>query len=718
MSSQKRLELALEQIKPEQWALFERFASTFLSAEFPNIRTMASIGGDEGRDAELYESDEDLSTVLQYSVTTRWEEKIRKTVKRLDAAGRSYIQLIYVTSQEIGAKADSLKAELRKDKSKILDVRDRSYFLERVYASASTEGAAADISKVIVDPLLEEKGIISGGAKTLTDAESKAALVFLELQWEDDSRDRGLTKTAFDALVRSVLRNSSPENRIDLASIYQAVCALLPEHDKDFATAEVDKALRRLDKKYIRTYPDFTYCLTHEEFVRIRERLVEIEIANSELRREISEVLSAEANGDFGALKTEEQAYLACRLTVERFLMERGERFVSALAQGEMGQLSTDTLKQIAITTLSEKMAKKKGGEREQRIIYDSIKIILARPNEAVAQYLRNLADAYTLRAFLRQTPDIQKAVKKLFSVGEIWLDASVALPLLAEGLLPPAYRLFRRLLGSAHQAGLKLRVTPGVIEEVERHINQARVCVNTPASQWKGMVPYLLSVYISRGYDRAKFNDFLRDFVGEVRPQDDLTEYLDHAFSVSTTEIDSDARRADDTLRNEVKETWYAIQKGRRGKNHDDLMCLRLAEHDTENFVGVMMRRKDSSSGAVGYTSWWLTLDRSAFNIMHDVNRALRTNHVSPVMSADFLENYLAIGPLRDKAATYPDGIPVGIDIVQVEQIRPDLLELANRVREQYADKSERVVQRMVRDAVDLARRRTGPITEAGLGP
>lgn len=716
MSTQKRLELALEQIRPEQWAIFERFASTFLSSEFPGLRTMAGLGGDGGRDSEIYAPEGDTTTVLQYSITPKWEDKIKQTVARLEEYKKEYVQLIYVTNQLVGAKADELKAELRKTKAKILDVRDRSYFLERIHASATCEGAAEEIAKQIVDPFLESKGVITRRAQVLTDAESKAALVFLELQWADDSKDKGLTKTAFDALVRSVLRNSTPENRVELATIYQSVCALLPEHDKEFAANEVDKALRRLDKKFIRSYPDLTYCLTHEEYLRIRDKIVELEVADAELTAEISEAIAIQANGDLADL-SEDQAQALCRLAIERFLMERGEQFVNALAKGEMSQLSADALKTIVEAMLTERLGKVRPDGRERNIIFASIRTLLAQPREAVARYLRNLADAYTLRAFLRQTPDIQKAVTKLFSVGEIWLDAAIVLPLLAEGLLPPAYRLFQKLLGSAHKAGLKLRVTPGVIEEVERHINQARVCVNTPAAQWDGTIPYLLSVYVSRGYDRAKFNDFLRNFVGDARPQDDLSEYLEHAFAVVTADIDDDARRADEKLRQEVKETWFAIQKQRRGKNHDELMCLRLAEHDTENFVGVMMRRKDVASSSVGYTSWWLTLDRSAFGVMSKVNRALRTKFVSPVMSADFLENYLAIGPLRDKAATYPEGIPVGIDIVQIEQVRPDLLELADRVREQYADKPELVIRRMVRDALDAARKRAGPITDAGLG-
>jgi hypothetical protein len=49
--SRQRLELALERLGAPDWERFERFASEFLSAEIPDLRTVASPTGDEGRDA-------------------------------------------------------------------------------------------------------------------------------------------------------------------------------------------------------------------------------------------------------------------------------------------------------------------------------------------------------------------------------------------------------------------------------------------------------------------------------------------------------------------------------------------------------------------------------------------------------------------------------------------------------------------------------------------
>jgi len=45
-----------------------------------------------------------------------------------------------------------------------------------------------------------------------------------------------------------------------------------------------------------------------------------------------------------------------------------------------------------------------------------------------------------------------------------------------------------------------------------------------------------------------------------------------------------------------------------------DPLALNRLVMHDVENYVGVTERRNSEREFALGYTSWWLTLDPAAF--------------------------------------------------------------------------------------------------------
>jgi hypothetical protein len=67
--SRGRLELALSQIPSTAWEDFEKFASEFLIADFPDLRTMARPAGDKGRDADVFDVDNAGRIKLQYSVT-------------------------------------------------------------------------------------------------------------------------------------------------------------------------------------------------------------------------------------------------------------------------------------------------------------------------------------------------------------------------------------------------------------------------------------------------------------------------------------------------------------------------------------------------------------------------------------------------------------------------------------------------------------------------
>ena len=100
---------ALDQLKSSDWEHFERLSSAFLAAEHERLRTMASPAGDGGRDSELFCPEGHPFIAAQYSVSTNWRKKIRRTQQRLNQECPEVRLLIYLSSHQIGAKADNLK---------------------------------------------------------------------------------------------------------------------------------------------------------------------------------------------------------------------------------------------------------------------------------------------------------------------------------------------------------------------------------------------------------------------------------------------------------------------------------------------------------------------------------------------------------------------------------------------------------------------------------
>ncbi|MBA4193581.1 MAG: hypothetical protein C0451_03320 [Comamonadaceae bacterium] len=85
--------------------------------------------------------------------------------------------------------------------------------------------------------------------------------------------------------------------------------------------------------------------------------------------------------------------------------------------------------------------------------------------------------------------------------------------------------------------------------------------------------------------------------------------------------------------------------------------------------------------------------------------------------MSADFLVNYLAFGPMRKRVTKLKEsGLPLLMVIGGATQLTPELIAEAERLRAQLIDLPERVVRRQVRDHLDKAKSRIGPIAKLGM--
>ena len=85
--------------------------------------------------------------------------------------------------------------------------------------------------------------------------------------------------------------------------------------------------------------------------------------------------------------------------------------------------------------------------------------------------------------------------------------------------------------------------------------------------------------------------------------------------------------------------------------------------------------------------------------------------------MSADFLVNYLAFGPLRRRIAKSDESqLPLLMVLGSASQLTPELITEAENLRSRLKDVPERVIRREVRDKLDRARARIGPISNLGM--
>jgi hypothetical protein len=727
MISYERFKLALASVDGAQWRAFEKLATVFLAEEYPSLRPMAASSGDNGLDAAIFHAADDPEVALQFSVRRDWESKIYETCKRLQNTTPECRLLVFATSQSVGPKLTSARKKVRADFGLFLDVRDIEWFLTRRNSGSALEAEAESFSHLIADPLLTGASALERQAQALDDLEAKAAFVYLGLQWQDETREKGLTKLCFEAIVRAVLRDTTSDERMPRELIKAHVASLLPAHPPAQRDTQVDGALRRLSKVFIRHWTkQDEFCLTWSERVRLNDRLAQMETLDSVLRTELSRMLIRVATEEGIDLSqplldvTIERA----RAVLERILLDRGEAFAGAVTNDREATLRFEDVEATVYKDLATRPTK----EIEPRLIAATLTSLMTDPPEGVRLYLRSLADTYTLFAFMRETPDVQSAVVKIFADGDIWLDTTVILPLFAEGLLDLSARAHGFMLRAVSESGSRLYVTDGVVEEIASHIKRARGYSRAKHEQRDlyGREPFLLSCYLMSGRDPNEFGHWTETFCGELRPEDDIADYLSEMFRIEVSNLEELADKADPTLRAMVSEIWHEARDERDkkvaalGYAPTDLGTRnRLVAHDVENYVGVVERRRQrrESRSAFGYKSWWLTLDGTAFRIHRELRERLKDKPpASPAISPDFMLNYLAVGPVRARLSRQTEEtLPLMLNMSILDAVPKDLVELADLLRKDLANLPPHVVRRKIRDTLDEARILLGAQAQAG---
>ena len=715
-----RLALALERLGPGDWLVFERFAAEFLAVEYPSLRTTAASAGDRGRDGELHRVGEDPVVAVQYSVTTDWKGKIAATVDRLAETMPSVTELIYATNQRIGSAADDLVRSIRRSKQVFVDVRDRSWFIERELTSPQREAASLELSRMMVDPLLVERRI-RRYSPTLSDDEARIALLHLVLGAHDEASDKGLTKTCFESLVLSALYDTTPESRLTHEAITTRVTRLLPAGFEEQIAQQVQGAIQRLStrngrvKQYGKTDE---YFLADEERRTVKQRAAEYLLLQNELEDRLISTIKISLPGLHLNEGTGAQVGTDLRTALESVLLKRGEAFAKAAKTGEIQPVDAEE-----VVVVVRELSRSSGNLLTDTQVAAAIIEILERPSPKIRLYLHRLADAYTMFAFLRQAPDVQKVVVSMFTGGDLWLDTSAILPLLAETLLDdPHERYHAALIKAAKDAGLRLFVTDGVVEEVERHINRCVAFSRTGAQNWRGGVPFLATAYTLSGRARRGFMNWAELFRGPVSPEEDIRQYLYEMYGVERRNLLLEADAAPPELRIVVQEIWHEAHERRRlspgAEELDTPTRTRLVAHDVENTVGIIQLRKQISINPLGYRSWWLTLDKIALALHRELTSRLGPNApASPAISPDFMSQYLRIGPLRTAIERELwTSLPIVTDISRYALFPKDLITRADELREAHEGLDESIIRRRVRDELNKAKLQRGPASMGGI--
>lgn len=455
-----QLRISLNNLRSSDWDLFQDFASAFLVSDFPLLRP---IGGtnDKGRDGVMFEPDpqQTAQVVLQYSVAEDWKAKIRATVKRLDEKGIPCTVLIYATSRDIGPASDEIEAELR-DRGIALGIRDREWWVIRAGRDQGTRHASAALKERVLGRMLQAPSSHSNG--DMTKREVETGLFYLELHLRDADRKRSLTRLAFESFVLAALAGTDAENRAPKTAVIESVSAEFPPHEAQRVESLIDAALKRLKnaRRITVTVSDETYALHHNERQRLAELAVQRAVDAENLDRDLEDHLGTAAETlEYPEEKLNKPLLVSIlRRVFEAIATEYGNAFAAAVSKDSIDVPRVevyDLVERLLINDSKTLSLLEMKQVDSFNLVTEAATQTLLSPAPGVSRFLHDLSEAYTLRAFLRETPDVQSVVDKLFSHGRLVLDASVVLPVFVEIVLAEEQQSYTNLLRGASPSDL-----------------------------------------------------------------------------------------------------------------------------------------------------------------------------------------------------------------------------------------------------------------------
>lgn len=722
--SQDRLSFAFGQLQPEDGGEFERFVNAFLMKEIPGLRPVAGMH-DGARDAFIYRVDSAEASFVQSSVTTDWRRKVRRTIATLQKNGNAVRELIYCSPLAILSEADDLRAELR-SLGISLDIRDRNYFLSGANSTPKQSELCEQFARKYVNPVLARDQLAEPSGILLTEREERLALVYLGLQLKDKSSEMALTKFSFDALVKYALRDSSPQELQTREQILASVLRAVPSHDTACVKTLVASSLERLVKRRVvnhhRKEDGYTLAFDFRELTSDAIIVLAAEKAQllDELTTRVRRVAADEAiDYDFEPRGIADDVMSILTLYFGR----QGRQTAKAFVSGEEYRkpfADTYALCDFAARRYGTQLhsLKNLGDERFLDIVPLAIDDVLTTPTAVSRSYLQRLADASLLMFFLRENPDIQKTIGKVFQTGVLLIDASYVVPCLAETVLREPQRRFTSLLDAAKAFGMALCIGDEGLNELTTHLRKVRSEAEV-AEKYAPELALAESV-LTRAYLSARqsgsvedIDSFLYRFIGDLDAKQDLIDTLDTLFGIEYRPFTEELQCLDQDLVARVTELWRKLRRRRSGIAEEAFDVL--VEHDVMAYLLVQsLRSGERTQSKYGYTTWWLTLDRTGFRV-REAARKSGISFASPVgscMSPDFLLRYMSIRPHPASEDTYISGVlPLSIELAGVGLVPSELREAAREVLKSVENEPQYVQRRRLRDLLNKARSEEGEL-------
>lgn len=684
--------------------MFERFAQDLLCQIVGETFTpLGGVhdGGMDGLEHCLLPSGSE-KTVYQMSVEAEAEAKIAKTLTRLEKRGISCARFFYVTNRKVLSQ-DELEERIFNRFGVTVKCRDVLWLAGNVNKN---EGTLRTYLSLVESRFHKFK--LPGASPILADFESDPRLfVFLRQQWESSAKGSRLDDVLTDSLILFALEGTDPDLNI-LRSRDEILARIKSETGFSSRVVEtrLDKRLNILSRKprRIRHHrPIDKYCLPYETRLDLQEKnLRDAALHDAFLRGAEARLATALTERSLSA-REPEKLVLA---VINKLFKQQGIGFAAFVTQQQDSSAVEKSLADIIAEVVDASPIVPKNRSPMKSAILEVMRHLIYRGTDEEIEYLRKLANSYTMLFFLQCDPHLATYFSMMAGKLRIYVDNSLLVPAISEMPLAPKYRRHWNLLEMANHAGVKLYANRVTVSELAHHVrNSLQAYQDHYAGREdiftdENAIAYIDQILVrSYFYSRLQGNDetfetFIDRFVTPWGPsmEEELIQWLQTKFGIHFVENSQKGIKvpqADfDALRQEL--TNY------KPSAHQ-------AENDARTILTVYaLRERDNESaegGPLGHRTWWLSKD----TVTQRAVESCFGKRASCYMRPDFLYNFIGLAPTYSETIRVFDMMfPTMLGVTVSHHIPQDVTEAVRRSLKEHTDRDPARIRAILRGLSD----------------
>lgn len=631
------------------------------------------------------------SFIFQFGTTSDFESKIRSTILDLRKNNITIQKLSYFTPHRISnivAKVNALEEELEI----ALTITDQSQL-----CTMAANGECTKIFETFITSIL--------GCLEISDSKNITydyPVLYLNtwFKTQNNGKEQKIIQNMADSLIIWALRDTDPTNKTFLTEqkIYETI-------EKSFPTAKqfikgifqsrldfLQKQRTYFGRQSIQKHPINNFCLPLETRNKYREEEANSEqililVKNSFLQRLLS---NNQVESNRGQLIAEFMLYV-----IKNLFETKGIRFVEAITNTRDNDIAYDELYLLdCAKNANNELLEFNFLQKEQQLAIATLREVFVQPTEYELEYLNRASHLYIMHYIMHNDIGIANYFTNKVEHLHFIVHSDILIRALSEEFLPFSGQHYRNMLHYLKEAGAKLIITEEALVEILMNLRigsfeymnniklfEDHFCFET--------IKYL-PVLITRSYLFSKLDkkvnswqEFINRFCtyntllnNEIKAKEELLIYFIDKYKLEFLKTSDIKKDIDLKLADQLSEIITPYKKK-----------VELARHVAKINIyidTIRHRNKEISENPFGYKTYWLTHEKTVFNIAKDFFKEHGLNQ-RLIMRPEYIMQQIMFMPDKNQiSTTYSSTFPTALGIQISQQLDPNIFHaLMNKLQE-----------------------------------